>query len=82
MENKFLSRKLIITLIIMGLVTYIPMAYKGAGVSDTVVMAVLGILAAVGAAYKALNVKETKLELENKAKEIAGSESAPSSNAQ
>jgi hypothetical protein len=61
--NKFMSRKFIVTIMVMVAASVLPSAYHGAGVSDTVVLAVLGIIAGIGASYGVLNVKDAQNEL-------------------
>ena len=58
--KKFLSRKFIITLLILGLAAIAPVLYKEKGVTDSIVMAVLGILAGVGFAYGVVSNKDPK----------------------
>lgn len=68
--EKYLSRKFFLTLIVLGLVAFLPSFYKQNAVSDTIAMAVLVILASVGAAYGFINIKDAKLGLEKNAQEL------------
>ena len=49
--SKYLSRKFLLTIMVLILAYCAPIAYKSAGVSDTVALAVLAIMGGVGAAY-------------------------------
>lgn len=60
--SKYLSRKFIVTLLIMILAPLIPYIYKVNGVSDSISMAVLALIGGVGAAYGVLNVAQDKVE--------------------
>lgn len=71
-DSKFLSRKFILTLIVIVLAGALPYVYKAAAVSDTITIAVLVLLAAVGTAYGFVNLKDAKIDLEKQAKEIVG----------
>ena len=66
---KYLSRKFIITILILLFSSAIPVVYKGAGVSDMVVMAVLTILGAIGSAYHVANVKDAAIPTKGDASE-------------
>jgi len=68
--EKFISRKFIMTVVVVLLVSVLPITYKTNEVGDTITMTVLAILAAVGAAYGFINVKDAKLEIQKKAKEL------------
>lgn len=65
MIEKIMSRKFIITLLIMVGSVAVPLLYKKAGISDLVVMTVLAIIGGVGVAYKAVNLAEHKADLKN-----------------
>lgn len=71
-DSKFLSRKFILTLVVLLMVGGLPMIYKANEVSETVTMTVLILLGSVGAAYGFMNVKDAKNEIERKAKELVG----------
>lgn len=55
--SKYVSRKFVVALLVMAVVSYAPIAYKHAGVDDTVVLAVLAIIGGVGVAYKVVQGK-------------------------
>ena len=61
-DTRFLSRKFILTVVVLLMVGGLPMIYKNNGVSETVTMTVLCLLGAVGAAYGFMNVKDAKNE--------------------
>jgi hypothetical protein len=63
MMEKVLSRKFVVTILIMIASVVVPLMYKKAGVSDSIVMAVLALLGGVGVAYKVVNVMEHKADL-------------------
>lgn len=63
-DSKFLSRKFILTVIVLMLVAIAPICYKQNGVSDTIVLTVLLIFAAVGTAYGFINLKDAKQALQ------------------
>lgn len=71
-DTRFLSRKFILTVVVLLMVGILPMIYKNNGVSEAVTMVVLGLLGAVGAAYGFVNVKDAKVEMEKKIAEIVG----------
>lgn len=57
---KYLSRKFLITLLLMILSSVLPLVYHKDGVSDTVTLTVLGLMTSIGVAYKIANVAESK----------------------
>lgn len=63
-DSKFLSRKFILTIIVIILVGVLPIVYKTNGVGDSICMTVLGLLGAVGVAYGFINLKEAKAQVE------------------
>lgn len=63
-DTRFLSRKFILTAVVLLMVGGLPMIYKSNGVSETVTMTVLILLGSVGAAYGFMNVKDAKIEME------------------
>jgi hypothetical protein len=67
----YLSRKFILTILVLGMVGIGPITYKENGVSDTVTLTVLVILASVGVAYGFINIKDAKSQLQENAKDIA-----------
>jgi len=71
-DTKFLSRKFILTVLVMGMAGALPIAYRHIGVSDMVTMTVLCLLGAVGAAYGFMNIKDAKTELERAALGVSG----------
>lgn len=58
MKSKFLSRKFIVTLLVVGLGAGLPLAYQKAGVGEGVILAVLALLTGVGIAYGVINTKD------------------------
>jgi hypothetical protein len=64
--SKYFSRKFVLTVFISVLAVLAPVVYKDKGVSDMVLLAVLGILSGIGVAYGFLNVKEAKLNSDKK----------------
>lgn len=71
-DTRFLSRKFILTVLVLFLTGALPMIYKANGVSDTITLSVLITLASIGAAYGFINVKDAKNELEAKVKTALG----------
>lgn len=67
----YFSRKFLLTVVVLIMAYFIPIKYKENGVSETVTMTVLVLLASVGAAYGFINVKDAKNQLQDTAKEIA-----------
>jgi len=63
---KYFSRKFVLTVFVLLLAVIAPVAYKDKGVSDMVLLAVLGILSGVGVAYGFLNVREAKINSDKK----------------
>lgn len=59
--SKYFSRKFVLTVFISLLAVVVPVVYKDKGVSDTVLITVLGILSGVGVAYGFLNIKSKSL---------------------
>lgn len=55
--RKFLSRKFIVTLLILLLAFVTVPFYSKMGISETLILTVLGIFGAVGAAYGVMNVR-------------------------
>lgn len=55
--SKFLSRKFIVTILILFLSFGTVIAFHKNGISETLILTVLGIYGAVGAAYGVVNVK-------------------------
>lgn len=60
--SKYLSRKFLVTIFVALSSVVVPILFKHAEVSDTVVLMVLGILGGIGTAYGILNVKESKID--------------------
>lgn len=60
--SKYLSRKFLLTVTILLLSSALPVIYKNSQVSDSVMLAVLAILAGVGTAYGFLNLKEANID--------------------
>ena len=60
--NKWLSRKFVVTIIVFCAAIFIPILYKHAGVSETVILAVLGIVGGIGVAYGIINVQDAKVD--------------------
>lgn len=54
---KFLSRKLVVTILVMGATAGIPLLNKWASVSDSITMVALGIIGGIASAYQIANVK-------------------------
>lgn len=54
---KFLSRKLLVTFLVMGATAGIPLLNRWAGVSDPITMMALGIIGGIAGAYQIANVK-------------------------
>jgi len=63
---KYFSRKFVLTVFVLLLAVIAPVVYKDKGVSDMVLLAVLGILSGVGVAYGFLNVREAKINSDKK----------------
>lgn len=59
---KYLSRKFLLTVLVIFCSVYFPKIYKEAGVSDSIALAVLALLGGVGVAYGFVNVKDASLE--------------------
>ncbi len=60
--NKFLSRKFILTVLVVLLSVMAPFVYKKVEVTDQVTLMVLAILGGVGVAYGFINLKASKEE--------------------
>ena len=60
--QKYFSRKFILTVMISCMSVGAPLVYKTQGVSDTITLAVIGILAGIGAAYGFINVKDAQID--------------------
>ena len=58
---KFLSRKFIISILIVVISFICPIVYQAMHVSDQVTMLVLGIIGGVGVAYGVINVKDAQV---------------------
>lgn len=71
-DTRFISRKFILTVVVLIMVGALPMIYKSNGVSETVTMTVLILLASVGAAYGFMNVKDAKVEAEKALADFTG----------
>jgi hypothetical protein len=71
-DSKFLSRKFILTILVLILVPILPIGYKELAVSDAITMAVLGIIASVCAAYGILNLKDAQNEIAKKLSQSGG----------
>lgn len=57
---RFLSRKFILSVLILITAAIVPVVYKTMAVSDSVTMLVLGVIAGVGAAYGVINMQDAK----------------------
>jgi hypothetical protein len=58
--NKFLSRKFIMT-IVLGILAFVtPIVFAKFAISETVILAVLGLYTGIGVTYGILNVREKK----------------------
>lgn len=77
-DTRFLSRKFILTVLVILMVGGLPMVYKANGVSETVTMTVLLLLASVGAAYGFMNVKDARVEIEKMAMKLVKERDEPS----
>ena len=64
--NKFLSRKFIVTLLVLGSASLVPYKMHEAGMSDTLILAVLGLYTGVGIAYGVINTKDAALDKKDK----------------
>jgi 4-hydroxybenzoate polyprenyltransferase len=64
--NKFLSRKFIITLLVLGAGSLVPYKMHEVGMSDTLILAVLGLFTGVGIAYGVINTKDAALDKKDK----------------
>lgn len=71
-DSKFLSRKFILTVLVILMVGILPLLFIKAGVSDAICMTVLILLGAVGVSYGFMNLKEAKNELQAQAKDLLG----------
>lgn len=60
--QKFLSRKFIVTLLVVGMGGALPIAYQKAGIGEGVILAVLTLLTGVGIAYGVINTKDAALD--------------------
>lgn len=60
MNQKFKSRKFLLTIFISVISIFLPLAYKVNGVSEAVTISVLGILAGVGISF---GIIEGKIDL-------------------
>lgn len=56
--NKFLSRKFIMTIVLGALAFITPIVFSKFALSETVILAVLGLYTGIGVTYGILNVKE------------------------
>jgi ClpP class serine protease len=56
------GRKFIVSLLVMVSSIAAPALYKQLGVSDSIVMMVLGIIGSIGVAYGAVNVWDSKVQ--------------------
>jgi hypothetical protein len=74
-DTRFLSRKFILTVVVLLMVGILPMIYKSNGVSETVTLTVLCLLGAVGAAYGFMNVRDAKVEVEKAVAKVMGEKS-------
>lgn len=59
--KKYFSRKFIVTLMVGASTVSLPVLYKQIGVSDSITMAVLAILAAVATGYGIISNKAAKI---------------------
>lgn len=57
---KYLSRKWILTLVVLAQASSVPVYFHKEGISDTVTLTVLALMTAIGVAYKIANVAESK----------------------
>lgn len=60
---KFFSRKFLLTLLVLGASSGLPVLYKQLEISEIVTLTVLGIIAGIGTAYGFINLKESKIDL-------------------
>lgn len=60
---KFLSRKFVVTILVMLLGVFVPVIYQKSGVSESLMLAVIALLSGVGVAYGVVNLKESKIDL-------------------
>lgn len=58
--SKFISRKFVMSLVVIGLSTIVPIAYKLFGIDDATTMVVLGLYGSVGAVYGVVNTLNKK----------------------
>lgn len=61
--TKLKSRKFILTLIIAGGSSGLPVLYKNMGISDSVTMLVIGIVGGIGVSYGIVNVMDRQVEV-------------------
>lgn len=62
---KYLSRKFLLTLLVVILSSVLPVVYKDKGVSDNVLLVVLALFGGIGAAYHFVNLKEAQVKPED-----------------
>lgn len=62
--QKFISRKFILSILVLLLSVLIPVVYKHLEIGETVTLTVLGIMAGIGTGYGILNVRDSKNDLE------------------
>lgn len=64
-NNKFKSRKFLLTVFISIVSIFLPLAYKVNGISEAVTIAVLGILAGVGISFGIIEGKLDRARIQN-----------------
>lgn len=62
MIQKIISRKFIVTLLVMLVTVIVPIIYKKSEISDSIIMTVLAIVGGIGVAYGVVNVFDRKIE--------------------
>ena len=56
----YLSRKWLISVAVMGLTYQLPVMFQSKGISDSVTLAALALIAGIGVSYGIVNVKDSK----------------------
>lgn len=62
--EKLKSRKFVLTLMIMGGASGLPILYKHMAIPDSITMLVVGIIGGVGVSYGVVNVMDRKIEVD------------------
>ena len=56
----YVSRKWLVTMVVIASAVKLPLLFHSAGVSDSVTLAAIGLITSMGVAYGVVNIKDSK----------------------